>query len=55
MRNDHWRWTHGMLANHIWSYADWGDTDVSATFSLNGRPTQAKYLMRPGAQKGTPS
>lgn len=25
-------WTYGVLANHAWSYAGWGDTDVSATF-----------------------
>src|SRR6266516_4550040 len=25
-------WTYGVLANHIWSYAGWGDQDVSATF-----------------------
>ena len=24
--------TYGMLANHLWSYAGWGDQDVSATF-----------------------
>jgi len=24
--------TYGILANHIWSYAGWGDGDVSATF-----------------------
>ena len=25
-------WTYGVLANHLWSYAGWGDHDVSATF-----------------------
>src|SRR6266536_4047828 len=25
-------WTYGVLANQIWSYAGWGDQDVSATF-----------------------
>ena len=25
-------WTYGVLANHVWSYAGWGETDVSATF-----------------------
>ena len=25
-------WTYGVLANHIWSYAGWGDQSVSATF-----------------------
>ena len=25
-------WTYGALANHIWSYAGWGDKNVSATF-----------------------
>ena len=24
-------WTYGLLANHIWSFAGWGDTDVSIT------------------------
>ena len=25
-------WTYGVLANHLWSYAGWGDHNVSATF-----------------------
>lgn len=25
-------WTYGVLANHIWSYAGWGDNEVNATF-----------------------
>jgi len=25
-------WTYGILANHIWSYAGWGDETVSASF-----------------------
>jgi len=25
-------WTYGVLVNHIWSYAGWGDNDVRATF-----------------------
>jgi hypothetical protein len=25
-------WTYGLLANHLWSYAGWGDQEVSATF-----------------------
>jgi hypothetical protein len=25
-------WTYGILANHIWSYAGWGNREVSATF-----------------------
>ncbi len=25
-------WTYGILANHIWSYAGWGDTAVNSTF-----------------------
>jgi hypothetical protein len=25
-------WTYGMLANHLWSYAGWGDQSVNATF-----------------------
>jgi hypothetical protein len=25
-------WTFGLLANHVWSYAGWGDNDVNATF-----------------------
>ena len=25
-------WTYGLLANHIWSFAGWGDRDVKATF-----------------------
>ena len=25
-------WTYGALANHIWSYAGWGNREVSATF-----------------------
>lgn len=25
-------WSLGLLANHVWSYAGWGDTGVSATF-----------------------
>jgi hypothetical protein len=25
-------WTYGMLANHVWSFAGGGETDVSATF-----------------------
>ncbi len=25
-------WTYGALANHVWSFAGWGDDDVSATF-----------------------
>ena len=25
-------WTYGVLANHVWSYAGWGETDVNATF-----------------------
>ena len=31
LRQEH-GWTYGMLANHIWSYAGWGDQNVSATF-----------------------
>jgi hypothetical protein len=31
LRQEH-GWTYGFLANHIQSYAGWGDTDVSATF-----------------------
>jgi hypothetical protein len=31
LRQEH-GWTYGALANHIWSYAGWGDHDVSATF-----------------------
>jgi hypothetical protein len=31
LRQEH-GWTYGALANHIWSYAGWGDRDVSATF-----------------------
>lgn len=25
-------WTYGALANHLWSYAGWGDNEVNATF-----------------------
>lgn len=25
-------WTYGVLANHIWSYAGWGDQNVNSTF-----------------------
>jgi hypothetical protein len=25
-------WTYGLLANHIWSFAGWGDRNVNATF-----------------------
>ena len=25
-------WTYGVLVNHIWSYAGWGNNDVNATF-----------------------
>ena len=25
-------WTYGVLANHLWSYAGWGNNDISATF-----------------------
>jgi hypothetical protein len=25
-------WTYGVLGNHIWSYAGWGDNEVNATF-----------------------
>lgn len=25
-------WTYGLLANHIWSFAGWGDNDISSTF-----------------------
>jgi hypothetical protein len=25
-------WTYGMLTNHVWSYAGWGDNDRSTTF-----------------------
>jgi hypothetical protein len=25
-------WTYGLLANHIWSYAGWGDQNVNSTF-----------------------
>jgi hypothetical protein len=25
-------WTYGVLANHLWSFAGWGDNNVSATF-----------------------
>ena len=25
-------WTYGILANHVWSYAGWGDTSVNSTF-----------------------
>jgi hypothetical protein len=25
-------WTYGVLANHVWSYAGWGDQNVSSTF-----------------------
>jgi hypothetical protein len=31
LRQEH-GWTYGVLANHIWSYAGWGDREVSATF-----------------------
>jgi len=31
LRQEH-GWTYGILANHIWSYAGWGDQNVSATF-----------------------
>jgi hypothetical protein len=31
LRQEH-GWTYGVLANHIWSYAGWGDNSVSATF-----------------------
>lgn len=31
LRQEH-GFTYGILANHIWSYAGWGDGDVSATF-----------------------
>lgn len=31
LRQDH-GWTLGILANHIWSYAGWGDSDVNATY-----------------------
>ena len=31
LRQEH-KFTYGLLANHIWSYAGWGDEAVSATF-----------------------
>jgi hypothetical protein len=31
LRQEH-GFTYGLLANHIWSYAGWGDRDVNATF-----------------------
>ncbi len=31
LRQEH-GWTYGALANHIWSYAGWGDQNVNATF-----------------------
>ena len=31
LRQEH-GWTYGALANHIWSYAGWGDRNVNATF-----------------------
>lgn len=31
LRQEH-GFTYGVLANHIWSYAGWGDNDVNATF-----------------------
>jgi hypothetical protein len=31
LRQEH-GWTYGALANHIWSYAGWGASDVNATF-----------------------
>ena len=31
LRQEH-GWTYGLLANHIWSYAGWGDQQVNASF-----------------------
>lgn len=31
LRQEH-GWTYGLLANHLWSYAGWGDQQVNASF-----------------------
>jgi hypothetical protein len=41
-------WTYGILANHIWSYAGWGDQNVNSTFVQPFLSYTTKTFTTPG-------